>query len=99
MTTTDATGNELPGEVVRAGPQDDAPPGIGPYQLAWRRLRRNKVALAFGALFLVICVMCLLAPAYAKHIAHTGPAENHVTDQIRVNGKLTDVVSTSGIPI
>jgi peptide/nickel transport system permease protein len=25
--------------------------GIGPYALAWRRLRRNYVALAFGALF------------------------------------------------
>src|SRR3954447_14469060 len=99
MTTTDATGNELPGEVVRAGPQDDAPPGIGPYKLAWRRLRRNKVALAFGALFLLIVIVCLLAPVYADQIAHTGPSDNHLTDQARIDGKLHDVVSTEGIPI
>jgi len=72
---------------------------MGPYELAWRRLKRNKVALAFGALFLVIVLMCLLAPVYAKHVAHTTPAENHVTDQVRVGGKLKDVVSTQGIPI
>jgi peptide/nickel transport system permease protein len=82
-----------------AAPVEDAPPGLGPYQLAWRRLRRNKVALAFGALFLLIVVICLLAPVYADHIAHTGPSENHITDQVRVGGKLRDVVSTEGIPI
>jgi len=31
--------------------------------------------------------------------AHTTPAANHVTDQVRVGGKLKDVVSTQGIPI
>jgi peptide/nickel transport system permease protein len=73
--------------------------GIGPYRLALIRLRRNKVALAFGALFLVIVAMCLLAPVYAKHIAHTGPNENHVTDSIKIGGHEKDVVSPDGIPI
>ena len=41
-------------------PDGGAPPGIGPYALALRRLRRNKAALAFGALFLLIVVLCLL---------------------------------------
>ncbi len=78
---------------------EPAPPGIGPYQLAWRRLRRNHVALAFGGLFLVIVIACMLSPVYAHHIAHTGPADNHVTDQVRVGGKLVNVVSETGIPI
>ena len=73
--------------------------GIGPYRLALRRLRRNRVALAFGALFVVITVLCLLAPYYAHHIAHTGPNDQHVTDTIKIGGKVTNVVSTIGIPI
>jgi peptide/nickel transport system permease protein len=72
--------------------------GLGPYALAWRRLRRNKPALTGGAVFLLICVMCALAPVYAKHVAHTTPNDNHVTDQIKVGGKTVDVVSTGGIP-
>jgi peptide/nickel transport system permease protein len=62
-------------------PSDDGeelPPGIGPYKLAWRRLRRNKVALAFGGLFLAIVILCLLAPVYANDIAHTGPNQENV---------------------
>jgi peptide/nickel transport system permease protein len=62
-------------------PSDDGeelPPGIGPYKLAWRRLRRNKVALAFGGLFLAIVILCLLAPVYANDIADTGPNAEHV---------------------
>ena len=73
--------------------------GIGPYRLALRRLRRNRIALAFGAMFLVIVVLCLFAPYYSHHIAHTGPNDNHVTDTVKVGGKVTDVVSPIGIPI
>jgi peptide/nickel transport system permease protein len=68
--------------------------GIGPYALAWRRLKRNRTALAFGMLFAVVVVLCLLAPVYAHDIAHTTPSANHLTD--RVDGK--DVVSVAGIP-
>jgi peptide/nickel transport system permease protein len=71
---------------------------LGPYQLALRRLRRNKTALAFGAMFLVIVLMCLCAPLYAKHIAHTTPSANHITDRITVRGEERDVVSPTGIP-
>ncbi|MDQ6817932.1 MAG: ABC transporter permease [Actinomycetota bacterium] len=67
---------ELPEALRTAG--DEVPPGLGPYRLAWRRLRRNKVALAFGGMFLVIVVMCVLAPVYAHDIAHTGPNDEHV---------------------
>jgi peptide/nickel transport system permease protein len=96
---TETTGTPFPAEAGRAGAEPQAPPGIGPYQLAWRRLKRNRVALAFGALFLLIVVLCLLAPVYARHVAHTGPAANHITDQVRVGGKLKDVVSPGGLPI
>jgi peptide/nickel transport system permease protein len=57
------------------------------------------VALAFGAMFVLIAALCLLAPFYAQHIAHTGPNDNHVTDVIQIGGKSVNVVSPSGIPI
>src|ERR1700750_2753296 len=72
--------------------------GVGPYKLAMRRLRRNKTALAFGAMFLVICFLCLMAPVYAKHIAHTTPSANHITATIKARGKERDVVSPGGTP-
>jgi peptide/nickel transport system permease protein len=73
--------------------------GLGPWRLALRRLRRNKTALAFGALFLVIVALCLLAPVWSKDIAHTGPFKNHLTDQVTIGGEKKDVVSTDGVPI
>ena len=84
-----------------ASPQDSPRPvaGAGPYTLAFRRLRRDRVSLAFGAVFLVIAAMCLAAPLYAQHVAHTGPADNHVTDTVRIGGQTRDVVSPDGIPI
>jgi peptide/nickel transport system permease protein len=72
--------------------------GVGPYVLALRRLRRNKTALAFGAIFVLIVVLCLCAPLYAKYVAHTTPSANHITEQINVRGHTEDVVSPGGIP-
>ena len=71
--------------------------GVGPYKLALRRLRRNKTALVFGAIFVVIVVMCLCAPLYAKHVAHTTPSANHITED-QGRRKTKDVVSPGGIP-
>ncbi len=90
MATTSASGTEFSTGIPAAaeGAAGELPPGVGPWQLAWRRLRRNKVALFFGGLFLLIVVLCLLAPVYAHDIAHTGLADEHVTDQVKVGGKL-----------
>jgi peptide/nickel transport system permease protein len=99
VATIDTAGSEFSGDLPAVRPDEDVPPGIGPYALAWRRLKRNKVALAFGGLFVLIVLLCLLAPVYSHQIAHTGPNANHVTDQVHIGGKLKDVVSTNGIPI
>jgi peptide/nickel transport system permease protein len=71
----------------------------GPYRLALRRLRRDRTALAFGLVFVVIAVMCLAAPLYARDVARTGPNANHVTDTVRIGGKVVDVVAIDGLPI
>lgn len=64
-----------------------------------RTVLGNRVALAFGALLVTIVVLCLLAPVYAKDIAHTGPDDNHITETVEVGGKRVDVVSPTGVPI
>jgi peptide/nickel transport system permease protein len=86
--STSATGTEFSTELPEAlrAAGEELPPGIGPYWLAWRRLRRNKVALAFGAMFLAIVIMCLLAPVYAHDIAHTGPNDEHVAAALNAYG-------------
>jgi len=73
--------------------------GRSPWRLAWLRLRRNKVALAFGVLFVLIVLFCLAAPLWADHVAHTGPNQNHITDKILIDGHPTSVVSSEGIPL
>jgi peptide/nickel transport system permease protein len=57
------------------------------------------VALAFLGLFVVLVVMCLLAPVYSKDIAKIGPNTNNVTGTINVRGKTQNVVSPDGVPI
>src|SRR3954465_1497104 len=73
--------------------------GLGPWRLALRRLRRNKVALAFGGLFVLIVVICLAAPLWADQVAHTDPFKNHLTDTIVINGQTRNVVAPDGVPI
>jgi peptide/nickel transport system permease protein len=86
--------------VGRARADSDASiAGVAPSRLALRRLRRNKVALAFGALFIVIVAVCLAAPYWAHDVAHTDAFKNHITARVNVGGKVKDVVSVDGVPI
>jgi peptide/nickel transport system permease protein len=73
--------------------------GRSPWVLAGRRLRRNKVALAFLAIFLLIVVACLLAPVYANHVAHMGPNDTNPNGTITVNGRKIPVLSNGGTTI
>jgi peptide/nickel transport system permease protein len=100
MATT-ASGTEFSGEVPAAlqAEGEKLPPGLGPWTLAWRRLRRNHTALLFGGLFILIVVLCLLAPVYAKHVAHQGPSFQNITGTVKVHGKNVDIVSPTGIPV
>src|SRR5919201_1215003 len=66
--------------------------GRSPWYLAWRRLRRNYVALFSLFVFFLIVTCCALAPVYAHHVAHTGPNEVHAGEKVKVDGKLKPVV-------
>jgi peptide/nickel transport system permease protein len=74
-------------------------PAIGPWRLAGRRLRRNKVALVFLGIFILVVAACLLAPVYSHSIAKIGPNTNNVTGTINVRGHSENVVSLDGVPI
>jgi peptide/nickel transport system permease protein len=67
--------------------------GRSPWYLAWRRLRRNYVAFAFLFLFVLIVVACALAPVYSRHVAHTGPDTNHLTETVKVGNKQVPVMA------
>ncbi|KRE27577.1 peptide ABC transporter permease [Mycobacterium sp. Soil538] len=73
--------------------------GRNPWYLAWLRLRRNKVALGCGVLFVVIVLCCLAAPLWAQYVAQTGPNDNHITDTVMIGGVETDVVAPDGTPL
>jgi peptide/nickel transport system permease protein len=91
--TTDFT---LDSAAALAADEEGAIEGKSPWLLAWRRLRRNYVALAFLLLFLVILAACLCAPLFKDHVAHTGPNTGHLGESFTRDGKKVLVVSNGG---
>jgi peptide/nickel transport system permease protein len=75
------------------------PAGSGPWRLALRRLRRNRVALAFLGLFVLIVLFVLAAPLWANHVAHTGPNKTHTLEKLAVGGEKHEVVTPEGKPL
>jgi peptide/nickel transport system permease protein len=73
--------------------------GRSPWYVAYRRLRRNPVAVASLGLFAAIVVFVLAAPLWAEHVADTGPNQPHTLERIEVGGEMRDVVSPDGTPI
>lgn len=73
--------------------------GRGPWRLALRRFRRNRIALAFLGLFALIVAFVLAAPLWADNVADTGPNATHTLEKITVDGERRDVVDPEGKPI
>jgi len=88
-----------PATAEELGMEEGPGGGLGPWRLTLRRLRRNKVAIAFGILFLLLVGACLAAPLWAEHVAHTTAEENHLSDTVVVDGERKNVVDFLGTPI
>ncbi len=73
--------------------------GHGPWYRAYRRFLRNRVAVGFLALFVLIVVFVLAAPLWANHVAHTGPNQSHTLERLTIDGEKRDVVNPEGQPI
>ena len=80
----------VPGE----GPGQVA--GRSPWELGWRRLRRDRLALGALVLFIVIVAMSFAAPLYANHIAHTDPFDNNLNGTTIVDGKEVPIMQEGG---
>ena len=96
MATESSTDFTLDSAAALAADEQGEIEGKSPWLLAWRRLRRNYVALGFLILFVVIVVLCLFAGTYASKVAHTGPNEGHLGETFAKNGKQVPVVSKGG---
>jgi peptide/nickel transport system permease protein len=73
--------------------------GRSPWYLAYRRLRRNRTALAFLGLFVAIVVFVLAAPLWAHGVAHTTPNATHTLQKVEVDGEVREVVNREGRPV
>jgi peptide/nickel transport system permease protein len=72
--------------------------GRSPWYLAYRRLRRNRLALAAAGLFVAILVFVLAAPLWAHDVAHTTPNANHTLEKLEVGDEVREVVNPEGRP-
>jgi peptide/nickel transport system permease protein len=90
------SGIESDGARVVEADAGDGRQGGGPWAIAWRRLRRNKVALFSLGVFLLILICCLLAPVWANHVAHTGPNATHPLEKLHEGKEVKEVVEPSG---
>ena len=79
-------------------PADLRPEVVGrnPWALAGRRLWRNRLAMAALALFLLIVVLCLAAPLYARYAAHLNPFTPNLNGTTVINGKVVPVMQQGG---
>ncbi len=73
--------------------------GRSPWALAARRLRRNYLALASLGVFLLVVVLCMLAPIYAHRISHLGENDTNASGTIVVHGKKVHVISQGSTTI
>src|SRR3712207_382603 len=97
--TTIPSSEEIPTVLTRDEEGHRPAAGTSPWKLAWRRLRRNRVAVFFFVVLVAVIASALLAPVWADSVAKTGPNDNHLSDVITVGGEQKNVVEFDGVPI
>ena len=73
--------------------------GRSPWALAWRRLRRNYVALFFLGVFILIVLACSLAGLYVSDVSHLGENDTNPSGTVVINGKRVHVISQGSTKI
>ncbi len=59
--------------------------GLSPWQLAWRRLRTDRLAIISAAVIVIIVVAAIAAPVFAA-LTHHGPNQQFTTQGLTVDG-------------
>ena len=92
-------GGAVVGEAPARKMGDLAAIAASPWQVARRRLLRNRVAIVMLAVLASIVLLCLLAPVYAHHVAHTDPFQSNLDGTTIVEGQRVPVMqeSTQGL--
>jgi peptide/nickel transport system permease protein len=69
--------------------------GRGPWVTALRKLGSDGAAMLALPFFLLIVVLCLLAPVYATYIAKTDPFRSNLSGKIELGGKTVPIMEAS----
>src|SRR5215472_10452673 len=74
-------------------------PALGPWARALRKLVADRAAMGALALFLLIALLCIAAPLYARYVAHTDPFVSNIDGSITVDGQSVALIqpSTEGL--
>ena len=62
-------------------------------------MRRDRGAAASVGVLLAIVAASIAAPLWAKHVAHSGPRDVHISETVEVDGQRVDVVGADGRPL
>jgi len=68
-------------------------------QHAWRRFRRDRLAISGGLFILFLLILTAAAPLMVKYVTHHSPFQQHMMDQIIVGKDHVDVVDDDGLPV
>jgi len=74
-------------------------PALGPWARALRKLLADRAAMGALGLFIAIVILCLAAPLYATHVAHTDPFSSNIDGTTIIDGQSVALVqpSTEGL--
>ncbi len=67
----------------------------GPWQRAWRLLKRDKPTIAAALLLLLIVLASLAAPLYANYVSRTDPFQSNLSGKVTVDGKKVKIMQAS----
>jgi len=68
-------------------------------QHAWRRFRRDRLAISGGLFILFLLILTAAAPLVVKYVTRHSPFQQHMMDQIIVGKDHVDVVDDDGLPV
>jgi len=90
----------MAGDTSKApGASNSAEPLFSPRQQAWRRFRRDHLAIAGGVFIILLAVLAATAPLVVKYGTHHSPFQQHMMEKVQLRGKLVDVVDDDGQPV
>lgn len=85
--------------VTGGASSSSAPRPAGPWRRAGRRLARDRAAMAALAVLLAVAAACLMAPFYARDVAHTDPFTSNVAGAVTIDGRSVDIMQPNDNPL